>query len=397
MPSLPGLSPRILCSRTAAFLTTHVPVAALLSLALLAFTCPMSAQAQETRTVMDFLDREVTIPDRVDRVICSGSGCLRLLVYLQGHDRIVGVDSAEKGGLPFTGDARPYAVANPQLSEYPLFGEFRGHDNPELIAALNPLPQVILKTSAARDSGTDALQAKTGIPVIGLGYGNLTHGRDEFDRTLRLMGQVLGLEDRAEAVIAYFNDLQADLERRAAAVPPDKRPTTYIGGLAQRGGHGFVSTEPSYAPFVFLQARNVAGELAKGKETASHATISKEQILIWDPEIIFLDISTTGLQAGANGLEQLRTDQAYQALTAVQAGKVYGLFPYNYYTLNFESVFANAYYIGSVLYPGQFADVNPMAKAEEIAIFLNSGPAFKLINEYFDNMGFSRIAVDPSS
>lgn len=399
MRSLPVLRLRALSLWKATFSTTIVPAAILLTLALYVFTCPVPAQAQETKTITDFLGREVVIPARVDRVICSGSGCLRLLVYLQGHDRIVGVDSAEKGGLPLAGDARPYAVANPGLSKYPLFGEFRGQDNPELIATLDPQPQVILKTSAAMDGDRkiDALQAKTGIPVIGLGYGNLTHGRKEFDQTLRLMGQVLDLEDRAEAVIAYFNDLQADLKQRVAAVPPDKRPSTYIGGLAHRGGHGFASTDPSYAPFVFLQARNVAGDLAKDKETASHAIVSKEQLLIWDPEIIFLDIATTRLQAEAGGLEQLRSDPTYQTLSAVRAGRVYGIFPNNFYALNFESVFANAYFIGTVLYPEQFADINPMAKAEEISIFLNHGPAFTQINERFDNMGFSRIAIDPAS
>lgn len=387
------LRPRIPCPGQAAFLVTIVPTLILLALALFAFTRPLPVRAEQTRTIQDMLGREVVIPAQVDRIICSGSGCLRLLVYLQAQDRIVGVDSAEKGGLPFAGDARPYAVANPKLSEHPLFGEFRGHDNPELIAALNPRPQVVFKTSAARDGGSDTLQAKTGIPVVGLGYGNLTHRREDFDQTLRLMGQVLGLEDRAEAVIAYFNEMRLDLERRSTAVPADKRPATYIGGLAQRGGHGFVSTEPSYAPFVFLQARNVAGDLAKAKETASHATVSKEQILIWDPEIIFVDISTTRLQAGANGLEQLRSDPAYQTLSAVNSGNVFGVFPYNYYALNFESVFANAYFIGTVLYPEQFADITPMAKAEEIAIFLNGGPAFADINENFGNLGFSKIAV----
>lgn len=354
-----------------------------------------AGHAQDLRTITDMLGREVTLPAQVDRVICSGSGCLRLLVYLQAQNRIVGVDSAEKGGMPFAIDARPYAVAHPQLKEYPLFGEFRGHDNPELIAALDPQPQVILKVSAGRDGDVESLQAKTGIPVIGLGYGNLTHGRQELDQTLRIMGQVLGLEDRAEAVIAYFSDLQADLEQRATAVPQDKRPSTYIGGIAFRGGHGFASTEPAYAPFAFLNVRNVAGDLSMGDTGFSHATVSKEQILFWDPEIVFLDISTTRNQAGANGLEELRTDQVYQTLTAIRAGNVFGVFPYNLYATNFESVFANAYYIGKVLYPEQFVDIEPLAKAEEIAVFLNGAPAFEHINANFDNMGFSRINLNP--
>ncbi|WP_035261600.1 iron ABC transporter substrate-binding protein [Desulfonatronum lacustre] len=355
------------------------------------FATPL--HAQDTRTIMDMLDREVVVPNQVDRVICSGSGCLRLLVYLQGQDRIVGVDSAEKGGLPFGVDARPYAVANPGFGDFPLFGEFRGHDNPELIAALDPAPQVIIKANAQRDGGAEALQAKTGIPVVGLGYGNLTHGREHLNQTLRIMAQVIGEEERAEAVIAFFDALQADLEQRAARVAADDRPSTFIGGIAMRGGHGFASTEPAYAPFAFLNVRNMAGDLSKGETGGSHATVAKEQLLLWDPEVVFLDISTTRLQGGANGLEQLRSDPTFQALTAVQAGRVYGVFPYNFYTTNYESVFANAYFIGSVLYPDQFADIDPMAKAEEIAAFLNGGPAFERINKDFDNMGFVRITV----
>lgn len=349
--------------------------------------------AQETRLITDALGREVAIPDQVERVICSGSGCLRLLVYLQAQERVVGVDSAEKGGLPFTGDARPYALAHPRLKELPLFGEFRGHDSPERIVALNPQPQVILKVSAARDGGSEALEAKTGIPVVGLGYGNLTHGRNELNQTLRLMGQVLKLEQRAAAVIAYFDALQADLENRTISIPLGKRPTVYIGGVAMRGGHGFASTEPAYAPFAFVNAQNAAGELDKSKPGTPHATVSKEQLLFWDPAVIFLDISTARLQGGANGLEQLRTDPAFKALNAVRNGEVYGVFPYNFYAQNFESTLANAYFIGKVLYPERFADIDPLATAEEISRFLNGAPAFERINQGFGQLGFIRIGL----
>jgi iron complex transport system substrate-binding protein len=35
------------------------------------------------RAVIDAARREVKLPDRIERVICSGAGCLRLLTYLQ--------------------------------------------------------------------------------------------------------------------------------------------------------------------------------------------------------------------------------------------------------------------------------------------------------------------------
>ena len=359
---------------------------------LLAAATPAMAEPHN-RTITDMIGRQVGVPGQVDRVICSGSGCLRLLVYLQAQDRIVGVDSAEKGGLPFAADARPYAVNNRQFDALPLFGEFRGHDNPELIAALDPQPQVILKVNAPRDGSVDSLETKTGIPVVGLGYGNLTHGRENLDATLRMMGDVLGLAQRAEEIIAYFDHLQTDLQQRVSTVADTAKPTTYIGGVSMRGGHGFASTEPGYAPFAFLNVRNVAGKLDAGATDFAHATVAKEQLLLWDPEIIFLDIASARLAPSANGLEQLRKDPVYQTLSAVRSGQVYGVFPYNFYNTNFESVFANAYYIGSILYPEQFADLDPMAKAEEISTFLNGGRAFEQINKDFDAIGFSRIPV----
>jgi iron complex transport system substrate-binding protein len=352
---------------------------------------PGMTLCSEERRITDMAGRTVTIPQKVDRVICSGAGCLRLLTYLKAHDRIVAVDSIELKGSPI--DARPYAVANPQFRNYPLFGEFRGHDNPELIADLRPQPQVIFKTLAVRGQEPDHLQAKTGIPVIVLEYGNLTYGRDQLDQSLRLMADVMGETKRAEAVIALFDMLEQDLIRRTRDVPQNQRPSCYVGGLGKAGPHGFQSTEPSFAPFIFTHTRNVASS-SPGEKPLSHATVAKEQIVFWNPDVIFLDVSTLRLGSGASALDQLRTDPAYQGLSAVRNGDVFGLFPYNSYNQNFESIFAIAYYLGKVLYPERFKDVSPIAKAEEISTFLNGGPAFETLNRQFGNIAFSRIRIE---
>ena len=354
---------------------------------------PAKAFAENSREIVDAFGRSQNIPGEITRVICSGAGCLRLLTYLQAHDRAVGVDSAEKGGLPFSTDARPYAIANPELSLLPLFGEFRGHDSPELIVALEPQPQVIFKVLSSVDGSADRLQVKTGIPVIAIGYGDLVKRRAELDQALEIMGRVLGLENRAKEVMAYFNSLQDDLHLRTRDIGEDKKPSVYIGGVAMRGGHGFQSTDATYAPFEFLNARNLAAELYSPDKRADQASVAKEKIIDWDPDIVFMDISTTVQDGMANGLEQLKSDPAYQILTAVQQGKVFGVFPYRFYTLNFENILANAYYIGTVLYPERFQDIDPMEKAEEISTFLNGGPAFNIINTQFNNLGFSRLGL----
>jgi len=213
------------------------------------------------------------------------------------------------------------------------------------------------------------------------------------DRALRLMADVMGKTGRAEEVISLFNTLEQDLMRRTHDIPRDQRPSCYVGGLGQAGPHGFQSTEPSFAPFVFTHAKNVAAP-SPGEKPLSHATVAKEKIVFWNPDLIFLDVSTMRLGSGASALDQLRTDPAYRDLSAVRKGDVFGLFPYNSYNQNFEAVFANAYYVGKILYPERFTDVQPLAKAEEISTILNGSPAFETLNKQFEGLAFSRIRIE---
>ena len=99
------------CAKTKTPLVRLLPYAVIGTLWLAAvFFSPGAGLGQPGRSVTDSSGRVVAIPDNVNRVICSGSGCLRLLTYLGAHDRIVAVDSIEVRGSPI--DARPYAVAN---------------------------------------------------------------------------------------------------------------------------------------------------------------------------------------------------------------------------------------------------------------------------------------------
>ena len=343
------------------------------------------------RTLTDGFGREVTIPENVEWVVCSGAGCLRYLVYLQAQDDVVGVDSLEKEESAFEG--RPYALANPQLKDYPLIGEFRGKDDPEKIIAISP--QVILKTgtsgqsTASNGADADALQNKTGIPVVMFPYGSLKNEEQkaEIYSSLRIMGQVVGKQERAEEVINYINTTMQDLENRTADIPESERKTAYIGGVSMAGAHGIISTEPAYPPFLWMNAKNVAAGMG-----ADHADIAKEALVDWDPEYIFIDIGT--LQVGNEGaIGELKNDTSLSGLSAVKNKKVYGVIPYNYYSTNYESVLANAYFVGKVLYPDRFEDIDPEAKADEIYTFFLGKPVFSEINGQYDNLGFKSIPL----
>ncbi len=341
------------------------------------------------RRVVDALGRQVVVPREVGRVICSGSGCLRLVTYLGCEDRVVAVDDLESRQRRL--DARPYALSHPGYRHLPVFGAFRGRDDPEAILGLDPGPEVVFKTNP--DSGHDSVElaAKTGLPVVALRYGNLGQRREHLFAALRTMGVVLGCEDRAEAVCDFFAAEIAELERRTRDVPAAARSGVYVGGIAYRGPHGYLSTEPGYPPFAFLGARNVAA----AAEGPGNARIDKEQLLVWDPDVLFLDLSTLRLGEEAGGLYELRTDPVLRSLRAVRAGRVYGLLPYNWYSRNYGSVLADAWYIGTVLYPERFADVDPAAKADAIYRFLVGAPVYAEMNRRFGGMAFAPVDLGP--
>ena len=64
--------------------------------------------AKETIEFTDTVGREVTIPKHPERIICIAPGTLRLILYVGGKSKVVGVEDIENAN-PKT---RPYWIAN---------------------------------------------------------------------------------------------------------------------------------------------------------------------------------------------------------------------------------------------------------------------------------------------
>lgn len=374
-----------------------IPQITLLIIALMALcavpVCIADEMSGAERTITDGYGRTVTIPADPQDVLCSGSGCLRYLTYLGGQDLAAGVDSIEKEEQ--TMDARGYAHLNPGFKDLPLFGEFRGKDDPEKIIAIGP--DLIFKTGTAGTGSVastsaaegDALAQKTGLPVVMLPYGSLRDAQEQAEMfsSLRQMGDIIGRRDRADELIAYIEATIADLERRTADIPESEQKTAYVGGVSYAGAHGIISTEPAYPPFLWTNIRNVAGKMG-----TQHADVAREAIVDWDPDLLFMDIGTIQNE-NEGGIGELKTDPALAELTAVKEGTVYGVLPYNFYSTNYENVLADAYFIGKTAYPDRFADIDPREKADEImTTFLGASPLSE-INAQYNNLGLARLQI----
>lgn len=325
------------------------------------------AKNGSTVTIEDSLGRSVTVPEEVERIVGVEAGALRLITYLEATNLVVGVENFEKRD-----EKRPYRLAHPELAELPSVGPIHGGD-PELLVSVRP--DVIFWTYTTRGKAND-LQAKTGIPVIGLNYGGpRSMKRDDFYSTLRLMGRVLDREERAEKVIQFLND---EIEMLHSKVDSEEEsgPSAFVGGIGYRGAHGIVSTEPAYPPFNFLGVNNVAGELG-----LEHAMINEEKLLQWDPDYLFVD------EAGLSLVKRDLKEPKFKGLSAVRSGRVFGLLPYNYYTTNFGTVLADTYYIGKLIYPEAFKGVEPEKEADRIYEFLVGEPVYSEMEGIFGGFG----------
>jgi iron complex transport system substrate-binding protein len=229
-------------------------------------------------------------------------------------------------------------------------------------AILSVSPDIVFVTYM-EPSLADEVQKGLGIPVFVLSYGSFATFDESVYGSLRAAGKVLGKEKRAEAVVEFIERAKADLQSRTKDIPQEKKPKVYVGGIGYRGAHGIESTEQHYLPLEWTNSINLAKEITA--KVGSHVFSDKEVIMKLNPDVIFLD---------GGGLELIRQDyqkkpQFYKNLKAFQTGRVYVLFPFNFYATNIETVLVDAYAVGKVLYPGHFEDITIDDKAREIYRF----------------------------
>lgn len=309
-----------------------------------------STEEPATRIITDSTGRDVEIPSRVESIVCVGVGALRYSCYMDAAGLVVGVEDYEvKEGM-----SRLYNYVNfDKFKDLPVTGT-NGEPNIEEIITAGP--QVIVMSSYA-SADADDLQEKSGIPVVMVSGSDTTLDDNAYE-TIRIMGELYGKEDRAQELTAYLKGIQKDLDDRTADIPEEDKPSVYVAGVSFKGAHGFEGTEAYYGPFELIHANN----LANTTDQTGAFDIDLEQVLTWDPEIIFLDF---------NGMSLINEDYAdnpdyYQNLTAVKEGKVYSQISFRSSASNLETALADAYYAACIMYPEQFSDIDPVEKAGEI-------------------------------
>ncbi|MDD4363502.1 MAG: ABC transporter substrate-binding protein [Atribacterota bacterium] len=311
--------------------------------------------------INDILGREVSIPNKVERILAVGSS-LREIVAFNVAEKVVGIEYREKSetdekGVP-QGSDLPYMLAYPELYDLPVVNIGVGGSgfNHEIIIQLKP--DVIFMGASDRKQ-VDDLMNKTKIPVVAV-YTNPvgTPGQDKlFFDSLEIIGEVLNKQEKAAELINIIKDYAFDLEERTKGISEVNKVNAYIGGRAFFGSHGITGTDPQWPPFNLINVKNVAFELS---DLSSGINVDKEALVGWNPDIIFISpVSLSTLES------DLKTSP-FSELKAVKEKEVYYVLPYCWYSYNKENLIANAYYVGKTVYPELFQDVDIDEKSIEI-------------------------------
>ena len=351
-------------------------------------TCALAEATPETRTVVDVWNREVEIPFEVNSIVCLGSMGPRFAAYLDVVDMMVGAEDMDIEKMSVRFDYSP--VYHEQLKTLPSVGPGggSGENNGYAEAIIQAQPDVII--AGFNEDDCNELQAQTGIPVVSIRYRTKGFIDEGFYRSMRVFAEVVGAQERCEEVLSYVDACKADLNDRTKDVPDEDKPRAYTGAVTFNGRHGFAFTYVNFPAFTAVNALNVADVLLEertGEAAAEAAASGKayigndgfevdlEQIIAWDPDIVFLDPGNMDLVND----EYANNPGFFDSLRAIQEGQVYTMPSTNAAGPNVTYLLINAYYAGTVLYPEQFADISLEEKAGEIMELM-------LGEDFFDQM-----------
>jgi iron complex transport system substrate-binding protein len=329
--------------------------AAVPSLALPAFVALalLAGPAGAQREVHDDAGRRVLLPATVQRVYAAGPPA-SVLVFAIDPDKLLG----------WTRALRPEEAAFlPQkYAALPELGRLTGRGNTANVEVLlRARPDLVVDVGATAPvfvSLADRVQQQTGLPYL------LLDGRFEaIPETLRALGRAMGDEGAADRLADYCERAIAEVAARVARVPAEKRPRAYYG----RGPQGLQTAlggSINAQVMEFLGAKNVAGAARGGL-----AVVSIEQVLAWDPEVIFTN--------DPNFYRDVWGDTRWGAIAALRARRVHlsPHLPYGWFDFPpGANRIIGLYWAGKILYPDLFPEDLRAKTAEFYQLFYHRAP-----------------------
>ncbi len=225
------------------------------------------------RTLTDMAGRTVELPNKINSIYAPSPYASTLLMSLC-PEKLCGLF------FPIEDFQKPYL--NPCLLNLPVIGKVT-----EFEAIKKANPDVILiwgdKSNPIHPKSEKAM-AELGIPHIYACCDELVDLRD-YPAIYRFLGQVLGIEERAEKLAVYCEESLAEVAELVNSVHPQHRPRVYYA-------EGKDGTQTEYSHSLHAHLLNLIGDLNVHRGTlVGHPgmeQLTEEQLLAYDPEVIIV-------------------------------------------------------------------------------------------------------------
>lgn len=263
-------------------------IALTLALALILSLCA-PALADGTRTFTDSVGRTVTIPEKITKIAVTGP-LAQIVVFAIAPDLMIATASEW--------DACAEGLIPDEYFHLPELGQlYGGKGDLNLESLLSAAPEVIIDVGEPKGNvkgDLDALSAQSGIPFI-----HITATTDTMAAVYRTLGELLGKEEKGEALAAYYDRTLGMIKELAASV--EKRDFLYITGAE---GHNVIAQGSYQSEIIDLMTNNLA-VLESPSSRGTGNEVDMEQILTWSPEYIIF--STESIYADVASLPEWQT------------------------------------------------------------------------------------------
>jgi len=324
-----------------------------------------------TREVTDISGRRVNVPVYPRRVATMPGPIYEMVFMLGAKDQI---------GLVRQDHATVYPLAlltNPELAGYPKIAnvgprtpvnieEYLKNDV-DLVIYYN-IPQELKKFDMA------------GLPAVvlnlngnaGQAPADIDEAIADLDERIRFTSEVLGGDapGKYRRWSGYLHDTVERIRSRTSKIPRLEYPVVY---WANSWGPNLLATYITRTNKYFIEL--CGGKLAGPEKGGKFPEITREQLLVWEPEVIIID------NHGRNPtvvIEELRTDADWASLPAVKSDRIHRIPSGVFFLDKASSKVVFFLWLAKKLHPEIFQDVDMV---QEMKYYFETFYNYKMTTE----------------
>jgi iron complex transport system substrate-binding protein len=292
-------------------------------------------------SIVDSTGKTITLPAAANRIIVTNSDAAEVLIALGAKDKIVGIVN--------TVNNTPLMAS--QLGNITSVGVW---DNPSIEDIIALKPDVVVSYASWKPKNLAQFQTAN-ITLVQLDC----YKMDNLTSDIRKMGVICGEEENATAYVGFIEDNMKTVTDRISNVTESQKPhvyweqntTTITTAGNGSGGNTLIKMSGGI---------NIAGNL-----TQMYPQVSAEWIPQSNPDVIIRNVGYVKSQdymagkiadiksrAGMENVNAVKDDRVYIMSTAVAYG---------------PKGFMGMLYMGKILYPDRFSDVDPQKALDTYA------------------------------